>query len=72
MDQVIESGRLVGTRNHPKGNSEMAYEAAGCLFAAKIDSNGHRTGMWCMGKKARAHGIAVDQAEIHHKPSFVF
>lgn len=32
----------------------MVYEAAGCLFAVKIDSNCHRTGMWCMGKKARA------------------
>ena len=54
MDQVIESGKAVAIRTYPKGNSEMVYEAAGCLFAVKIDSNGYRTGMWCMGKKARA------------------
>lgn len=54
MDQVIESGRVVGNRTYPKGNSEMVYEAAGYLFAVQIDSNGYLTGMWCMGKKARA------------------
>lgn len=54
MEQVMKSSRLVGTRNYPKGNSEMVYEAAGCLFAVQIDSNGYCTGMWCMGKKARA------------------
>lgn len=63
MEQVTKSGKLIGTRSYPKGNSEMIYEAAGCLFAVKINSNGYRTGMWCMGKKARAaraYNIKVD------------
>lgn len=63
MEQVIKSGKLIETKSYPKDNSEMIYEAAGCLFAVKVDSNGYRTGMWCMGKKARAaraYNIKVD------------
>lgn len=54
MEQVIESGRMVGTINYPKGNSDMVYEAAGCLFGVGIDRYGYSNGMWCMGKTARA------------------
>jgi len=54
MEQVIKSGRLVRIIDYPRGNSDMVYEAAGCLFGVGIDRHGYRTDMWCMGKKARA------------------
>lgn len=54
MEQVIKSGRLVRIIDSPRGNSDMVYEAAGCLFGVEIDRHGYRTDMWCMGKKARA------------------
>ena len=32
MEQVIKSGMLVRIIDYPKGNSDMVYETAGCLF----------------------------------------
>lgn len=54
MEQVINSGRLVRIIDYPKGNSDMVYEAAGCLFGVGIDKYGYRTDMWCMSKKSHA------------------